>query len=53
MLKTNFSEILDAADTLSVDARETLIEILQKRTIEERRAEIAREIKKAKNKYKR
>lgn len=41
MIKTIFSEILDAAGALPIDAREELIEILHKRTIEERRTEIA------------
>jgi hypothetical protein len=52
MIKTNFSEILDAAGTLPVDAREELIEILQKRTVEERRTEISREIKNARSEHK-
>lgn len=52
MIKRDFSEILDAAGSLPVDAREELIEILQKRTVEERRAEISREIKNARNEHK-
>jgi len=52
MIKANFAEILDAAATLPVDAREELIEILQKRTIEERRKTITREIKGARDDHK-
>lgn len=52
MIKTNFSEILDAAGTLPVDAREELIEILQKRTVEKRRTEISREIRNARSEHK-
>lgn len=35
-----------------VDAREELIELLQKRTIEERRSEIARDVRSTRSKYK-
>lgn len=53
MIKTIFSEILDAAGALPIDAREELIEILHKRTIEERRTEIAQDIKNARAEHKR
>ncbi len=52
MKKNNFSDILDAAGSLSVDEREELIQILHKRTIEERRAELLRDIKNARTEYK-
>jgi hypothetical protein len=53
MIKSDFSQILDAASTLPLDAREELIEILHKRTIEQRRVEIARDIKNARAEHKR
>jgi hypothetical protein len=52
MIKGSFSEILDAAGALPIDQREELIEILHKRTIEERRAEIAHDIKIARTEHK-
>ncbi len=39
--------VLEAADSLPFDAQEELIEILQKRNMEHRRDEIAKEVKKA------
>ncbi len=41
---TRFSDILDAADGLSVDEQETLLEILQRRIAERNRAELVREV---------
>ncbi len=52
MKKINFAEVLDAAGSLPVDEREELVELLQKRTIEERRAELSRDIKNARADYK-
>jgi hypothetical protein len=52
MKKSTFSDVLDAAGSLRVDEREELVEILQKRTIEERRAEFVKEIKNARQDYK-
>jgi hypothetical protein len=53
MKKSTFSEVLDAAGGLSVDEREDLIELLHKRTIEERRTELSKDIKSARIDYKR
>lgn len=39
-----FGEVLEAADRLSPEEKEALIEVLQRRLIDERREEIAREI---------
>ena len=44
---TDFSEILDAADQLPVDAQQTLVEILQRRIAERGRAEILRDVQDA------
>jgi hypothetical protein len=50
--KSTFSEVLDAAGSLSVDEREELIELLHKRTIEDRRIELSKDIKSARIDYK-
>lgn len=41
---TDFSEILDAADQLPIDAQQTLVEILQRRIAERGRADIVRDV---------
>ena len=54
MKKTeNFAGLLEAAESLPIDAQEELIEILQKRRIEQRRREILKEIRNARSEYKR
>lgn len=54
MKKTdNFAGVLEAAESLPLDAQEELIEILKKRTIEQRRRELAGEIRNARSEYKR
>ena len=53
MKKSNFADVLEAAGNLSIDAREELLEILQKRTIAERRNELAKDIRNARAEYKR
>ena len=52
MKKINFADVLDAAGSLPMDEREELVELLHKRTIEERRAELSRDIKNARADYK-
>jgi predicted XRE-type DNA-binding protein len=53
MKKANsFADALEAADHLSLDAKEELIEILHKRTIEQRRIELAAEIRSARSDFK-
>lgn len=42
-----FDDVLDAADQLSLDEQETLIDILRRRMIERRRAVLAKEIEEA------
>jgi hypothetical protein len=52
MKKSNFSDVLDAAGSLPVDEQEELVELLHKRTIEERRIELSNDIKNARTDYK-
>ena len=47
----NLDEALDSARQLSLSDKEMLIEILKKQTIEERRKEIASEVREAKTRY--
>ncbi|KFD40942.1 hypothetical protein HX99_06590 [Peptococcaceae bacterium SCADC1_2_3] len=46
-----FNEILESADKLSFDEQETLMEVLHRRLIEHRRAELAKEIQDAQQEY--
>ena len=48
---TAFVELLDAADRLSLDEQETLLEILQRRMVEHRRQELAKDIRDAEQDY--
>ncbi|MFO0791150.1 MAG: hypothetical protein U0805_16945 [Pirellulales bacterium] len=43
----SFSEVVEAANKLSTDEQETLLEILGHRLVERKRAELARDIEKA------
>jgi hypothetical protein len=43
----NFSTVLEAAGHLPLEAKEELIEILRKRAIEQRRSELAAEVRSA------
>jgi hypothetical protein len=53
MKKTNnFEHVLEAVEHLSLDAKEELMEILHKRTIEQRRNELAAEIRSARSDFK-
>jgi hypothetical protein len=52
MKKTTFSDVLDAAGSLPVQEREELVELLHKRTVEDRRAELCQDIKNARSDYK-
>lgn len=47
-----FDEVLDMIDSLSVEQRESLIEIVKSRLIEERRDRLGKSIKKARREYK-
>lgn len=48
---TSFSEVVDAADKLSAEEQETLIEILQRRLAEWRRAELVRDVAEARAEF--
>lgn len=41
---SDFSEVLDATERLSLEERETLVEVLHHRTVEERRELLKREV---------
>lgn len=47
-----FNGVLESADKLSLDEQETLTEILQRRIMEHRRIELAREIQEAQQDFK-
>jgi hypothetical protein len=46
-----FSEALEAADKLSLEEKEALIEVLQRRLIDQRRDELAQEIQAARQEF--
>jgi CO dehydrogenase/acetyl-CoA synthase alpha subunit len=46
-----FGDILEAADRLSLEEKETLIEVLQRRLVDQRRDELAKEIKAARKEF--
>lgn len=48
-----FDEVLDMIDSLPLEQRESLIEIVRNRLIEERRDRLAKSIKKARKEYER
>jgi len=50
-LTVYFGEVLDATDKLSLDEQHTLIEILQRRMKERRRAIIAKNIRAARKEF--
>jgi hypothetical protein len=52
MGKKNFADVLDAASNLSLDDQEELVEILHSRNLDERRSELANDIKTARSDYK-
>ncbi|MCP4657370.1 MAG: hypothetical protein GY856_18315 [bacterium] len=43
----SFAELLEAADSLSLEDQESLVEILRRRVVEYRRTAIAKEIRQA------
>jgi hypothetical protein len=47
----SFSEVLEAADKLSLDEQETVIDILHRRIIENRRKELVKEVREAQNEF--
>jgi hypothetical protein len=48
---SDFSEAVDATERLSLEEKETLLEILRKRTLEERRAQLKQEIEQSERDY--
>jgi hypothetical protein len=48
-----FGDVLEAADKLPLEEQESLIEILQQRMIEHRRAELAKDIEAARQEFRR
>ena len=46
-----FGDVLEAADQLSLEEQETLIDILHRRMIERRRAELAQDIAEARREF--
>ena len=47
----SFSDVVDAADKLSIDEQETLVEILRRRIAERNRAELVRDVKDARAEF--
>ncbi|MBM3333073.1 hypothetical protein FJY63_00260 [Candidatus Sumerlaeota bacterium] len=47
----SFAEVVEAADELSLEEQEMLIDVLHRRVIEARRREIARDIREAQQEY--
>ena len=47
----NFADILDAVDNLSREEKETFLEVLHRRFMEQRREEIAAEIEAARREF--
>jgi 16S rRNA C1402 N4-methylase RsmH len=46
-----FAEVLEAADHLSTDEQMELVEVLRKRIVEQRRKEIAQDIREARKEF--
>jgi hypothetical protein len=49
--QTTFAEVLDAADGLSIDEQETLVEILHRRIAQLRRTELVAEVAAARQEF--
>ncbi len=47
-----FGEILEAAETLSIEDREALIEVLHRRIVESRREQILKDVQDAEEEFK-
>jgi len=48
----SFGEILEAADRLSLEEQEALIDVLSRRAADRRRDQLARDIRKARSEFK-
>ena len=51
MKANTFDEALEMVDSLNIDEREQLLEILQKRLIDDKRENLAKKIREAKQEY--
>ncbi|MEM7594718.1 MAG: hypothetical protein AAF383_25015 [Cyanobacteria bacterium P01_A01_bin.83] len=51
MTQTNFGDILEAAEKLSVEDREDLIRILQNRLREQKRADVIRDVRQSEQEF--
>jgi transcriptional regulator of heat shock response len=51
MAKSTFTEIVDAADRLSTEEQENLVDILQKRLRDRHIAELARDVREAQQEF--
>ncbi|HEY1716748.1 MAG TPA: hypothetical protein VGH42_00450 [Verrucomicrobiae bacterium] len=49
---TKFAQVLDSADALAIGEQESLVEVLQHRLAEHRRAELAGAVKSARQEFK-
>ena len=48
---TSFGDVLEAADKLSLDEQEALLDVLHRRLVEHRREQIAREVRQARDEF--
>ncbi|MGI0481936.1 hypothetical protein ACN4EE_14270 [Geminocystis sp. CENA526] len=51
MIQEIFSEILDASQQLSLEDQETLIQILKNRLLEQKRAELVKDVREAEQEF--
>ncbi|MFI5379189.1 MAG: hypothetical protein ACHRHE_07830 [Tepidisphaerales bacterium] len=51
MRKTTFEQVVEMADHLSLDEQETLVEVLRRRAIAQRRARLVRDVASANRDY--
>jgi hypothetical protein len=49
---TKFAQVLDSADGLAIEEQESLVEVLQHRLAEHRRAELVEAVKSARREFK-
>jgi tryptophan 2,3-dioxygenase len=50
-MQTTFAEVLEKIESFSFEEKETLVDILQHRIIEQRRKEILKEVKNAEDEF--
>ena len=51
MTKAAFAHLVELTDTLTLEEKEALLQVLRQRTIQERRKQLAQESKKARNEF--